>query len=128
MTDDRDLRERFAALRKADRKRVPGYERLLLSARRDSHPRTRVVAAGLFVVVVATILCLSTRNPEAPAGGTAIPSIASWRAPTDFLLATPVRDLLRTVPDIGAIPSAAPPTAARRPITRSRLFDKEQYA
>ena len=128
MTDDRDLRERFASLREADRTRAPSFEHLLRRSRRDSRSGTRLVAAGLVAaLVVAVSLLLSTRDRAVPAGGATIPSIASWRAPTDFLLATPGRDLLRTVPDIGAMPSAAPAAGTRRPISHRHHFDKEQY-
>lgn len=124
MTDDRDLRERFASLREEDRRHIPGYEHVLRNPRHDSPLRIGAVAAGLLVTAVAAFLLLSTRHLNAPSEGAAIQSIASWRAPTDFLLDTPGRDLLRKIPNIG-VPSAAPsPGTRRRPI---HSFNRERY-
>lgn len=127
MTDDRDLRERFASLRESQRTRMPGFEPLLRRSRRYSRSGARLAAAGLIATVAAVSLLLSMRDRGVPAEGVATPSIASWRGPTDFLLATPGRDLLRTVPDIGVMPSTSPATGARRPDSHTRRFDKEQY-
>jgi len=53
-------------------------------------------------MMVAAILFLRSpgREPK-PRAPKPVTSIIEWKAPTDFLLATPGSELLRTVPQIG---------------------------
>jgi hypothetical protein len=105
-----DLPERFASLRRDETARVPGFDQVL----HRNRPRS-IRFAGLFAiaatavvtvvaVVAATVFEISrTRGPRA-IDGSAL-TLADWRAPTDFLLDTPGRELLRAVPAVGAYPA-----------------------
>jgi hypothetical protein len=144
MSDDRDLRDLFARLRESDRRLAPDCERLLQRARRQSPPRLALAGAGLAVAVMAAALLVMTRLADKPDGDavtSSIPtSITYWRAPTDFLLDTPGRDLLRTIPGIGlmstsattavpgAAPAAAPPAGMPRSNHPGRRPEKERYS
>jgi hypothetical protein len=102
VNDDQEFRERFASLRREDAKRAPGFERLLQRSPRRSASHLGALAAAsclLVAATVVTVLQLSHRSRPAPYDAT--PSLANWRAPTDFLLDTPGRELLRSVPQIG---------------------------
>ncbi len=91
MNDDR-LRTAFAELREAETAHVPPFQRLW--GRRGRRPYTRwAFAVVLLVVVAVSIVPLVRRRPVEP-------SISTWHAPTDFLLQTPGRELLETVPDL----------------------------
>lgn len=99
--DDRDLRERFGALRAEDERATPDFVRL--SRRRASSPRRRallwaaVAAAALLTIVLfrprSDWLSQKSRDEG--------PSIATWRSPTGFLLETPGRQLLQASPAVG---------------------------
>ena len=105
---DADLRAAFAALREEDAARVPAFDAVLAGASRSAADRRRpwllpsltgtVAAAALVVAVIAV-----TRRPEPPPPPVA--SIEQWTAPADFLLETPGRDFLETVPRIGELPA-----------------------
>lgn len=102
--DDSDLRERFAALRREEQRNVPGFLGMLGNARRP--PRTRRVLPSAAVLataaaVLAVLALLPLRERQGPREA---PSIAEWKSPTDFLLATPGRDLLTTLPQFGVAP------------------------
>jgi hypothetical protein len=107
MSGSPDLPERFASLRRDETARVPGFEQVL---RRDS-PRSiclggvfAIAAAVVITVVAATVLeILHKRGPRA-IDSSAL-TLSNWRAPTDFLLDTPGRELLRAVPAVGAYPA-----------------------
>ena len=106
--DDRDLQERFAALRRADEDRLPRFALVWDRARGGHRDRGRLwplmvgatVAAALLVLLAVALRApvgpLGARKEERPGS-----SITEWTAPTDFLLRTPARDVLRTVPRIG---------------------------
>jgi hypothetical protein len=103
--EDDDLRRRFAVLRRDDEQGIPEFARLW---RGKAHaPRSKrgwVVAAAFALVLVALGWRLTQRLPPArpkPADVSVV-LITEWKAPTDFLLATPGRELLSTVPQIGA--------------------------
>jgi hypothetical protein len=124
MTDDTDLHERFAALRREDAVRTPPFSRLInrrqgrAVARAGNVEHTREVtraraspyrlspgaafrAFAACFTVAALVFVYRTPRPRAPAAPGAAPWLADWRAPTDFLLDTPGRALLRSVPTIG---------------------------
>jgi hypothetical protein len=117
VNDDNDLRRRFAALRRAEAPHAPDFERLLSRPVAPRPPRAaaRAGLAALAAVLVAALgLTLyrsaprpvvppAAREPAPAAAPTPadLPSLARWRAPTDFLLATPGRELLYTLPRIG---------------------------
>jgi hypothetical protein len=99
---DQEFRERFASLRREDAKRALGFERVLQRSPRRPASRLGALAAAscvLAAAMVVTVLQLSHRARPAPYDATL--SLANWRAPTDFLLNTPGRELLRSVPRIG---------------------------
>jgi hypothetical protein len=140
MTDRRDddnvrgseepiLRDAFAALRQDDAANAPAFEAVLAAAEaRSKHAADRrrpwlvpsmvgSLAAAALVVAVLTVV----RRPEPR-----LPSMASieqWTAPTDFLLDTPGREFLESVPRFGSPPTTASLDAmaesGRRPKRRS---------
>jgi len=100
--EDKDLRERFAALRREEEAQAPDFVVLTARRRPRSVGKFVMVAACVVAIVVGVILLRTVaRKPEQGAGGN-IGSIAEWKAPTDFLLETPSRELLRSVPTIGS--------------------------
>jgi hypothetical protein len=117
---DDDLRDRFAGLRREEEQRVPEFARLW---RGRTPPRGKgrwLVAATCALIVVVCILWvrLAQRKPA----DISVASITEWKAPTDFLLETPGRELLRNVPEIGewrgytaaTIPEARPSEVKRK--------------
>jgi hypothetical protein len=102
--EDRDLRGRFAALRAEEAVQAPecAVFRHPITARRTAKPSIGLIAASaLLAAIVAAIVASHPprRTPDRP-----VASIAEWKSPTDFLLDTPGRDLLQTVPTIGIWP------------------------
>ena len=98
--DDSALRRRFTVLRREEEKSVPEFASLWRGRVRAPRGKTRwVVAAACALIVLAAVLWPRSgkRGPE----GVPVASITEWKAPTDFLLETPGRELLRTVPEIG---------------------------
>jgi len=105
-TQDKDLRGRFAALRSEEAAETPEFS---LPGSGGVHLRPRrwgtlrvTVAAFLVAMVAALGLRLIPRKPER--NMTSVASLTEWKASTDFLLETPGRELLETVPVIGAWP------------------------
>jgi hypothetical protein len=103
MSDDADLRERFAALRDEDALRTPGLAVMLRRRRRSPRRRSGVLAAGaVLAAAVAALVVLEARHdrPAVPMSD-AGPRLVDWRAPTDFLLNTPGLELMHGIPQIG---------------------------
>ena len=101
--DAPDLRRAFAELRASDAASAPPYEqvRARVSRRRPRlAPWPALVVAGALAAAVISGLAVR-RRPE-PTPLPAAPSFEAWTAPTDFLLATPGREIVETVPAIGA--------------------------
>jgi hypothetical protein len=97
--DNRRLRELFARLKQEDRARTPSFrapERRVVTRPRWV-PRLAIAAA---IVLVALVLARS----DEPSPDRAVVDLGAttWRSPTDFLLATPGADLMRTVPALGS--------------------------
>ena len=91
MNDDQ-LRNAFAELRRAEAARIPRYVAPALS-RRPSRLRVgSSLAFAVVLLIVLAVVMIPRRPPQ--------PSISAWRAPTDFLLQTPGRELLNSVPDL----------------------------
>jgi len=101
MNDDSNLRERFASLRRADAASAPRFERVIGIARpRSNGAAWRVaITACLLMVAVGAVVVRGSHPREAPTTRASAPTLADWRAPTDFLLDTPGRELLQTIPD-----------------------------
>jgi hypothetical protein len=102
---DDDLRARFAALRREEESLAPEFA---LSSPRVTQGRRRSVgkriafAASLVSAIAVVVLVLRFAPQKAhPEAGNPVASLTDWKAPTDFLLETPGRELLRDVPAIG---------------------------
>jgi hypothetical protein len=117
--DDRALAAAFAGLRREEEHKTPPFDEVVRRGRARpagavSLFRTRPLwlAAAVALAVLAVWLGLRAREPRHPA----VPSLAEWRSPTDFLLATPGRDLLaapaawdRSVLDLREMPLTSQP-------------------
>jgi hypothetical protein len=104
--NDNDLRDRFAALRREEEAQAPDFVVLASgsAARRRRRPAGKmiVLATCLAMMIAAAIFLLRPVLLKPKQGpGSPVASITEWKAPTDFLLETPGRELLRTVPAIG---------------------------
>jgi hypothetical protein len=135
---DRELRHRFAALRRQEEGEAPGLGTLLERAARRSRgthrPGSRfrplaaaTMAAAIALAMLAVIGLPSVRSriwsPRPPVTAP-VPSITAWRAPTDFLLHTPGEEILGTPPALGRVPSldlGTPPAGLNRIETHRRL-------
>jgi hypothetical protein len=98
---DSALHNLFARMRQEEQQHIPVFASLW--GRRTRVPRGKVrwfVAAACALIMVAAIflLRLEQQKPQE----VSMASITEWKAPTDFLLETPGREMLRTVPEIGA--------------------------
>jgi hypothetical protein len=107
------LRRRFSVLRREEEQHAPEFARLW-HGRADARRRqTRWFAAASCALIALLALLWMHSAQRRPAERT-VASITEWKAPTDFLLETPGRELLRTVPEIGhwqihtAMPGATP--------------------
>ena len=134
MIDDSDaqLRDKFSRLRLSDESGGPDFAALvspdaLTQARRRQRGRklgTAATLAGLSGLVLFILGSPDTDN-RAPARSAATIRIdlgaVYWRAPSDFLLDTPGRDLLRGLPTFTTSPvgTVGPPTARPRPESTS---------
>jgi hypothetical protein len=98
--DDRDLRDLFAELRRREQQAAPSFPRVWAAAQARREPRPRLRFALAAAAIVALLLgwprSKPVRAPDAPS------AVARWRSPTAFLLATPGRELLSTIPALGA--------------------------
>jgi hypothetical protein len=96
--DDGDLRQAFAVLRRQEAKSTPAFE--AVRARRA--PRRLGALGGLLAAasVTAAILGVVVRRSDPPLP---VASMGQWIAPTDFLLETPGREILHTVPEFGSV-------------------------
>jgi hypothetical protein len=122
MSNDRDLRERFAELRRQDQAHAGEFSNFLHRAR----PRANriglsvwVAAAAGLAVMIAVVVMSIPRSGRRTIGSPEI-SITEWKSSTDFLLRTPGLELLRTVPRIGDWPVPTGTKGGRRPSPASR--------
>jgi len=105
--DDRELREGFTRLRAEEERGAPAFSALRGHAGHAAAPRRRLLAPlalAAAAVLAAAMLWRRESPPSPPVPPAAAPSAISldqWRAPTDFLLQTPGRELLSTVPALG---------------------------
>ncbi|HLK07001.1 MAG TPA: hypothetical protein VKV30_03640 [Candidatus Angelobacter sp.] len=97
---DSALRERFVSLREEEQQHIPAFASLWGGR---SHVQWNkglwFAAAGCALIVVIAILLLRSKRPNRDE--VSMVSITEWKAPTDFLLETPGREILQTVPEIG---------------------------
>jgi len=124
--NDQDLRGRFAALRRQVEAQAPGFTapRVRSPMPFRSHSPAVLLAAAACLIAMATAgLWMRTawQRPQPKTAG----SVMAWKPPTDFLLETPGRELLRTVPAIGGIENGLiAPTHHRKKLKR----DKARFA
>ena len=107
------LRRRFAALRGEEDQQAPEFAALWKARAGARRRQTRWFAAAA-CMLVALLALLWMRPAQRRPDNKTVASITEWKAPTDFLLETPGRELLHTVPEIGewqvytAMPGATP--------------------
>ena len=98
---EHDLGERFHALRREDAAAAPALRATLAAARvRRAAPRARALGlatAAIIIASVAVAVRVIRRGMPSDLGAVRL------RTPTDFLLALPNEDLLRTVPELGRV-------------------------
>ena len=99
---DPDLEERFHRLRRAEATAAPAFRATVSAARarRSAMPRRRALGLGAAAIVIAgvAVAILLTRR----AAQTDLATVR-LKTPTDFLLALPNEELLRTVPELGRV-------------------------
>ena len=110
--DESDLREAFAALRREDADQAPPFRAPLAggSGRRGRGfaPATGewLAAAALVAALLVGVRAVRRPTPTPPL----MASLERLTAPTDFLLRTPGREILETVPRLVERPSLAVPS------------------
>jgi hypothetical protein len=111
-SDDMLLR-RFSVLRREEEQQAPEFA-TLWKARAGARRRQGRWFAATACALIALLAFLWIRSAQRSPEEKTVASITEWKAPTDFLLETPGRELLRTVPKIGqwqvytAMPGATP--------------------
>jgi len=94
------MREAFRELRRAESAGAPSFARTLAAARSRKLPRVLGwrpwLAAAAVVAAALWFAPRAAREPAPPAAW--IGSLGTWAAPTDVLLETPGRELLRDLP------------------------------
>jgi hypothetical protein len=84
-----NLREAFETLRQQEAGSAPRFDRMWHArAQRSFTPR---LAFAAMVLIIVAVLAFRPEKPQ--------PSITAWKAPTDFLLQTPGRELLQSTPE-----------------------------
>jgi hypothetical protein len=97
---DRDLRESFAHLREDERPGAGSFRVPVRAARHAKRPRALPLVVSAAAVVLVVVLRVLNGRDDRPLPHRVLP-LTSWEAPTDFLLETPGRELLRAIPPIG---------------------------
>ncbi len=85
-----NLRDAFGALRQQEAASAPRFDRMW-RARAPRSLTPRLAFAAMVLITVAVVVF----RPEKTQ-----PSITAWKAPTDFLLQTPGRELLQSTPEL----------------------------
>lgn len=107
--NDDELRGRFTVLRREEEQSVPVFASLWRSRTRAPLGKgSWLVASTCALIVLAAILLLRSERPNSKE--VSMVSITEWKAPTDFLLETPGREILQTVPEIGRWQGYTPAT------------------
>ena len=87
-----NLRDAFDTLRHDEAARAPRFEKMW-RVRPERRLVPKLAFAAMLLIIVTAVFFV--RRPEPPR-----PSITAWKAPTDFLLATPGRELLQKTPEL----------------------------
>jgi len=117
--DDRALAAAFADLRQEEEGQTPPFDEMVRRGRSRPARAARFLllrpvwlAAAVALAALGVWMGVRAREPRHPD----VPSLAEWRSPTDFLLATPGRDLLavpaawdRSVLDLREAPLTSQP-------------------
>ena len=103
MSDERELKELYQAMRREDARHAPSFARLLQRPRAADAGYLRAVAIAVALVLVAVVASVSAlRRRDVPAPVAQSPAV---HVPTPAVAPAPV---------VAATPKAAPPAAARR--------------
>ena len=98
---DRDLRDRFAGIRREDAAGAPSFHALRAAAGLGTQAHRRMAPipalAAAAVLALAAILILRPHTPREPLVSL---STTRWVSPTDFLLRVPGAEYLSTVPKL----------------------------
>jgi hypothetical protein len=119
--DDRHLREAFRELRDAEAESTPSFERSLAVARSRASGKRIGLWRPLLVAASALALLLwaTPRTPrERVEWSPAIGSVGAWATPTDVLLETPGRGLLRDLPSWNVRRNGESTEGRREPTSR----------
>jgi hypothetical protein len=120
---DTALRKRFAGLRQEEQQHIPAFVSLWgRRSRVQPSKALRFAAAGCALIVVMAILFL--RSERTNRNEVSMVEITEWKAPTDFLLETPGREILQTVPEIGrwrGYSAATPPADGHSQVRKKVL-------
>ncbi len=105
---DRELWELFSRMRDEDRAHLPPFKSVPFApARSRRFLHVALLGAAAAAVVVAALMLSDYRRGASERERTRIElqrrvfAGTVWTSPTDFLLNTPTRELLRTVPTFG---------------------------
>jgi hypothetical protein len=96
--DEKLLQRLFTARERRDEAASPGYERVVHRPARAAGGRRRAPAAVGALLLALVIVGIVWRRLPKPAGPAPSPSLATWKAPTDFLLTVPGGELLDSTP------------------------------
>ncbi len=103
--EDRDLRELFRKLRQEDQQSAPSFRKIwTTSVSRQSHPRPLLrfaVAVSVFLLFGLSIYLVERAMIQTAPQTAPVYTFSEWKAPTDFLLQTPGRELLQSAPAFG---------------------------
>lgn len=109
MTGENRFRELFDSARRRDEASAPRFQQVLRRERPTERAVRIPLAARVAAIAIALALIGLLAVSRRVAGPTVVPPVtgellssARWSGPTDFLLATPGGDLLRSTPRIGA--------------------------
>ncbi|MCI0421764.1 MAG: hypothetical protein L0312_21475 [Acidobacteria bacterium] len=122
---DDDLRNRFAKLRLEEEAQAPKFVLLPPGGARHGHQQFygRIAVAVCLVAMAAAVFLQLLVPPKTERElGKPVASLLEWRAPTDFLLETAGRELLRTVPTIGEWHDYAPRPKQKHPQARKQAL------
>lgn len=120
---DHELQQRFERQRESLLSQARPFDDVLSRGRlRKKRPSLRrPAAAGVAAVLMVVVVLVGTRvlrDETPPATADVSPhsldlGAVTWRGPTDFLLETPGREFLLSVPTISAIRTGSPDSTAR---------------